>query len=131
MRTDVYEDGSTLAVEVELPGVRPEQIEITVDPLVLRIRGTATELVAERRYRRRERSSGPFHREIPLPVPVRREGAQATLRDGVLEVRLLMEREEVDDVRRRIPIGGGVAVPAGALVSAGGRRANPRASTAD
>jgi HSP20 family protein len=121
LRTDVYEDGAMLAVEIELPGVRPEQIEITVDPLVLGIRGRSTEMVADRRYRRRERSAGPFQRDIPLPVPVRREGAEATLCDGVLQVRLAMEKEEIDyDVLRRVPIGGGVAVCSGAFVSVGG-----------
>ena len=117
LRSDVYEDGNTLAVEVELPGVRPEQIEITVDPLVLGVRGMSRNVVEDRRYRRRERGVGPFHRDIPLPVPVRREGAEATLRDGVLRVRLLMEKEEIDDLLRHVRIDGGVAVHSGAVVS--------------
>lgn len=113
----MYEEGDTLVVEVELPGRRPDDIEVSVDPQLLEIRAGAPEVAADRIYRRRERGFGPTCREIPLPVLVRREGVEATLCDGVLRVRMPVEDARPESMRCRVTVGCGIGLRSGASAS--------------
>jgi HSP20 family protein len=106
LRADVYEDGDALVVEVELPGLRPQEISVAAEPQLLEIRSEPAEVAAHQVYRRRERDRGSACREIPLPVPVRHDRAEARLRDGVLEVRMPIEREQPGPLRCRVCIAG-------------------------
>ena len=87
---DLCERGGVIVVEVELPGVRAEQIEVTLTNSQLRVggrkrrgatRGVVSHLCSERSY-------GQFERVVPLRWPVRAGEARAELRDGVLTIRL-------------------------------------------
>ena len=89
-RMDVYEKDNTIVVKAELPGLKKEDVQVELDDGSLVIRGeTRTESeVKEDSYYRMERSSGSFYRRIPLPVDAKPEDIQATMNDGVLEVRI-------------------------------------------
>lgn len=83
-----YEDN--LYVRAELPGVVPEEIEITTKENNLIIKGerkiaTEGEKVS---YHRREREAGSFRRIISLPSRVDAEKVTAACKDGVLTVTL-------------------------------------------
>lgn len=87
---DLEESGDHYTLHVELAGVSPEDIELSVA-------GDALTLTGERhfydeqdteRFRRVERSFGRFHRVIRLPDGSDPEGVEATWRDGLLEVRI-------------------------------------------
>lgn len=100
---DVYEGDGKLIVLAELAGITKEQIEIDVEDGQLRLRG-------ERRLRHRgderivhalEVLYGAFERRIPLPFPVDPTRAEATYRDGFLEV--VLPRIEPRQPRR-VPI---------------------------
>ena len=94
LRADVYEEGDALVVEADLPGVAAREVEVIVDARRVRIRGVRKEAPSARAYHRNERGQGDFEREIPLPREVRSRRAEATLRDGVLRVRMLtVERQ--------------------------------------
>jgi HSP20 family protein len=84
---DVYELPRGLVVDVELPGLAPEEIEVVLDHGELVIRGQRR-MEAEQgpRYHRVERSYGRFHRRIPLPVGVDSARVEASYRQGVLHV---------------------------------------------
>ena len=93
---DVFEKGDKFVVKAELPGMKEDDIDISVVGDTLRIKGekkTETE-VKEEDYYRSERSYGSFFRSIALPPTVDANKIQADYEDGVLEV-TLPKRAEV------------------------------------
>lgn len=76
-------------VEAELPGFSLDKIELTLVGRELTVRGEREEVEPDNaRVLRRERPMGAFVRTVTLPVDIDNEGMHATLRDGVLRVRL-------------------------------------------
>ena len=88
---DIREDAREIAIEVELPGIKPEDVEVTAENGVLTIRGekrsTSTENT-EGRYHIVERSYGTFARSFQLPTGVDEKGIAAEFNDGLLVVRV-------------------------------------------
>ncbi|MBE3557246.1 MAG: Hsp20/alpha crystallin family protein [Firmicutes bacterium] len=87
---DVYETGDSVVVKADLPGVDPKDVDLQVydDHVVLRAQIRQETEVEEDNFYRRERYQGSLHREIPLDVPVEPEKAEATFKNGVLELRI-------------------------------------------
>ena len=86
---NIWDEGSELIAEAELPGLKSENLEITVVGSELTIKGERPSTAAEgEAFHRRERSTGPFTRVLRLPVEVEADRVQAALRDGVLSIRL-------------------------------------------
>jgi HSP20 family protein len=85
---DVYEKNGNLVVKADLPGAKPEDVEVTVEDGDLIIKGErkAEKEVNEKDYYRMERSYGSFYRRQPLPEGTKPEQIKATFSDGVLEV---------------------------------------------
>ncbi len=86
---DVYEDGGSLVVKTELPGMKKEEIEVRISGNALTISGKKEkdETVATADYQRVERAAGLFRRTVTLPVEIEADKAIASYRDGVLEIR--------------------------------------------
>ena len=86
---DVRSDADAVTITAEVPGVPLEAIRITVvgDTLTLEGERKARD-VAEERYHRRERRWGKFQRVLKLPERVAAEKIEATLKDGILRIRL-------------------------------------------
>jgi HSP20 family protein len=85
---DVEEQADAYVVEIELPGVKREDLDIEVAGRRVSVRG---ERKAKERLgilRRRERTVGRFHYEVTLPGDVDDDAVQAHLDEGVLTVRL-------------------------------------------
>jgi HSP20 family protein len=103
---DIYENKDQIVIEAELPGMRREEFEITVENNVLTLRGERRFEKKEEtdNYHRVERAYGTFARSFTLPQTVSTEGASAEYKNGVLRV-VLAKREEVKP--RRIEIGVG------------------------
>ena len=103
---NVYEDGDTLVVEAQLPGLKPEDLEIDVERGVLTISGQATaeEERKERNYLIREHRTGRFSRSLRLPATYDADACQANFEHGVL--RLAFPKSEAAKPRR-IQIGAG------------------------
>lgn len=87
---DLLEDEENLVVTAGLPGVKPEDIEVSVQGDLLTIRGEARAESESGRgqFHRRERSYGSFFRQIQLPVRVQSESAEARFENRVLTLRL-------------------------------------------
>ena len=87
---DVFDTKDSIVLKAELPGMKPEDIDIEIDDNVLTIKGERRfkEQVEEGRYYRLERSYGHFSRSLTLPQGVRGEQVQAQFDQGVLEVRV-------------------------------------------
>ena len=87
---DVLEDKEELKIVLELPGVRPEDLKISLENRVLTIRGekkAAAEQNGER-WHRYERNYGSFERSFTLPVTVDPDRIQASAEHGVLTMTL-------------------------------------------
>ena len=96
---NVWDEGDALVAEAELPGLKSEDIDVSVVGNELTIKGERKPLTeAGVSYHRHERGTGSFTRVLRLPVEVNAENVQATLRDGVLNVR--MPKAEVAKPRK-------------------------------
>ena len=86
---NVWEDGDHLMAEAEVPGMKLEDLEILVEGEELTIKGKfAANENKESGYLRRERVVGEFSRTISLPRPINSDRVEATLKDGVLTIKL-------------------------------------------
>ncbi len=85
---DVLQRDGDLVVRAELPGVRPEDVDITLENRVLTISGERREEQEEQRggYYVRERRHGSFRRSMTLPEGVDEDRVRARYDNGVLEV---------------------------------------------
>ena len=100
---DIYENKDQIVLEAELPGMKQEDFELTVENNVITLRGERRfeKLDDADNYHRVERSYGAFTRSFTLPQTVSAEGATAEYQNGVLRV-TLPKREETKS--RRIEI---------------------------
>jgi HSP20 family protein len=85
---DIKEEENRYVLHADIPGVKPEDIEITMENGVLSIRGERKFEQREEKenYKRIERSHGVFYRRFTLPDNTDPEGIKASGEDGVLEV---------------------------------------------
>jgi HSP20 family protein len=86
---NLYETGDSYVLTAELPGLRGEEIEITVERDRLTLRGERRiETPQDASLHRLERRGGAFRRALQLPVAVDGDKVQAIYRNGVLTLRL-------------------------------------------
>ena len=87
---DIYETAGDIVVEIELPGVPLEGLEVAVAAGILVIEGVKEEVFEHGRvnFLCMERSFGGFRRVVPLMHPIDSSRITAVFRDGVLEVRI-------------------------------------------
>jgi len=87
---DIYEDKDKLTVKAELPGMKPEDVQVSLDGNTLMISGERKEEQERKEGEtyRSERFFGRFQRSVTLPQSVDPQNIQATYRDGVLTVTL-------------------------------------------
>ena len=102
---DVIETEDAFVIKASVPGVRPEDVQITVQGDTLTIRGESRseEEKKDERWHLRERRFGTFQRSLSLAMPVNSDKAQATFEHGVLML-TLPKAEEAKP--RQIKIGG-------------------------
>lgn len=101
---DIREDKDRFVLLADLPGIDPDDIEVSMDKGILTIKGERSTESAENtdRYSRIERRYGSFHRRFALPDSADPEGIQAHGRNGVLEI-VIPKRPESSP--RRIQVG--------------------------
>ena len=103
---DIFENKDQVVIEAELPGLKPEDVEISIENNLLTIHG---ERKFEKKdendnFHRVERSYGAFTRSFTLPPTVTSENAQAEFENGVLRL-TLAKREEAKPRRIEIKAG--------------------------
>jgi HSP20 family molecular chaperone IbpA len=90
---EVLQRGDRLVICVDLPGISRDSVDVEIQRDRVIVEGERKEEAQAADapgFRRSERSYGPFHRTVPLPDGVDPDSAQASMRDGVLEISLLM-----------------------------------------
>jgi len=85
---DIREEDNRFVLEADIPGIKPEDIEITMEDGVLTLRGQREIRARDdaNGYRRIERVSGSFYRRFTLPDTADSEAIEAHFNHGVLEV---------------------------------------------
>jgi HSP20 family protein len=90
-RMDVVDKGDRYAVAVDLPGVRKEDIQVSIEGPRVAIKaesGSGREVKDGEKVLHTERFAASYARSFELPDEVTEEGAEAAFRDGVLRLTL-------------------------------------------
>lgn len=100
---DVHETDDEIVVTASLPGIKADDVEITMTGQTLTMRGEfkADERIEKDQYLYRERRFGSFSRTLQLPVRVEGDRAQASFSDGILRLSI-PKAEEVKPRQIRI-----------------------------
>ena len=87
---DVVSDGDSVIVRASLPGVKPEDIEVTIEDGTLTIKGGAEveEQTSDSNYLLRERRTGRYNRTVRLADSIDTANAETRYEDGVLTITL-------------------------------------------
>jgi len=95
LAVDVMEREDAFIVEASIPGVRPDDVELTYQDDVLTIKGERKmdESIKAEDYRLRERAMGEFTRSLRFNVPVNTDSIDAAYENGVLTITLPKSEE--------------------------------------
>jgi HSP20 family protein len=106
---DMYQTADDVVCKVALPGVRPEDVQLTIsgDTLTIRAEIKPDPNIKQEDYLLQERRYGPVSRTVTLPVPVQADRAEATFENGILTIRL-PKAEQVKPRQIRIQVAGQV-----------------------
>ena len=85
---DIHQTDDEVVVTVSLPGIKAEDVDVTLTGGTLVISGElkADDTVEREQYLYRERRTGSFSRQIQLPVRVKGDKAEATFENGLLRL---------------------------------------------
>ncbi|MCM3688301.1 Hsp20/alpha crystallin family protein [Kocuria rosea] len=106
-RVEEFQDGESMVIRAELPGIDPEQdVELTVvnDTLQLRAQRREQSEHKDKDSYRSEFRYGSFVRTLPLPAGTKDEDITASYSDGVLEVRAPIRKLDELPQHKKIPI---------------------------
>ncbi len=81
---DVYTTKDAIVVRALVPGVKPEDVEITIEGSTVTLRGEYKPPQEEGTYLLQEQRYGPFARSIELALPIQADKAEAAFENGVL-----------------------------------------------
>jgi HSP20 family protein len=103
LRVEEFREGDELVIRAELPGVDPERdVELTVTNGVLRIRAERQEKSEQKDkdWYRSEFRYGAFVRDVPLPDGISQDDIKANYKDGILEVRVPLPKQEKQEAKK-------------------------------
>ena len=106
-QVEMFERNGELVVRADLPGLTKDDVKVDIGAHGITIEGERKQEDKEERegYYRSERSYGKFYRTLPLPEGVDADDAEATFRDGVLEVTMRAPKR-TERKSRRVEIAG-------------------------
>ncbi len=92
---NISEDRDHIYARAELPGVKAEDLEITIQDSSLILRGQRKIPTEEKQvnFHRRERESGFFRRVVALPARIQADKVEATCKDGILTIKVAKPEE--------------------------------------
>ncbi len=101
-KVELKDNDNELIVSAELPGVDMKDIELTLSPDSLTIKGEKREEVEEKEkgFYHCERNYGYFQRVLPLPCQIDKDSVEATFKNGVLKVVILKSKESIKDTKK-------------------------------
>lgn len=104
LAVDVYEENSNVIAQMNIPGIDPDKIDVSIDNSLLHITGTREEEkeVKAKNYYSQEIKRGEFKRTIELPSLVIEDRAKAEYKDGVLKI--IMPKKTSTQERVKVPV---------------------------
>ncbi len=102
-KVDIVDNKDNYSIKVDLPGVKEEDIDISVSKDgVLSIKGKREEEKEEKdqNYFKLERSRGSFERELVLPNNCDSDNVQASFKNGILEINIAKKEIEANEVKK-------------------------------
>lgn len=108
LAVDVAETDDGFTIKASVPGINPDDLEITLTNNILTIKGERSEEkeIEESHYHLRERRHGSFSRSITLPTKVNEEKIEASCENGVLTLNV-PKAEEIKPKRITVKLGTG------------------------
>ena len=85
---DAYASEDAIVLTADVPGLKPEELNVTLEGDTLTIRGELKTRAEERNYLLRERVTGPFERVLTINTPIDVNKVTAEFADGVLTLTL-------------------------------------------
>ena len=109
---DIFEDKDAIYVKAELPGVKPEDVQLHVENNILTLSGERKLEKEENKegYHRVERVYGSFTRSFALPNSVASDQVEAEMKDGVLNVKI-PKKAQAQPKRIEVKSSGGGSPP--------------------
>ncbi len=97
LTVDIYDKGDSIVIQSTVAGVKPEDLDvsITTDSVTLRGKRERHEEVHDKDYYYKELFWGTFSRSVILPEEIEDDEAEATLKNGLLTIRLPKKRKGV------------------------------------
>lgn len=85
---DIHDSKDNILVKADIPGLKKEDIEVTVqgDALIIKGQKSREKETKDKDYIRTERFYGAFHRAIRLPAEIQADKVEASYKNGVLEL---------------------------------------------
>ena len=106
--TDVKETKEALVVEVELPGVKNNNITIEIGDGTLDIRGQHTQEKVHKllplTYVRKERIFGKFKKSVPIAYDVSSSDIKASFRDGLLTIEISKPKQQISNKKQKVAV---------------------------
>ena len=105
-RTECFEEDIEFVVRAELPGVSKEDIDlkVTSDGIEIRAKADRSREEKEKDYYFRERTYQAYERALSFPQEVKADLASATLKDGLLEVRVPKKQPTPESKPVKVPV---------------------------
>jgi len=100
--TDVRDEGDHYLIEMDLPGLSKEDVEVMVGEGIMDITAKREQKkeVSDEGYLRRERGFVSFHRRLDLPDDAAEDDLEAKLEDGVLKIRVAKAEQGLEQVKK-------------------------------
>ena len=97
LTVDIYDTGDSIVIQSTVAGVKPEDLDVSItsDTVTIRGRRERQEQVHEENYYYKELFWGTFSRSVILPEEIEDDAAEATLKHGLLSIRLPKKRRGV------------------------------------
>jgi len=97
LTVDIYDKGDTIVIQSTVAGVKPEELDVSItnDSVTIRGRRERHEEVSEKDYYYKELFWGSFSRTVILPEEIDEDMAEATLKHGLLTIKLPKKRRGV------------------------------------
>ncbi len=105
LAVDVYEEGNNVIAKMNVPGIKPDDIDIKIEKHHLHIYGERKEEkeVEKKDYYHKEIRSGSFERIVPLPCLVDEKSTTAKIDNGVLIITMpKTKNEEIENKRIKV-----------------------------
>jgi HSP20 family protein len=110
---DLYETNEGFHIDLAVPGLRPEELDITLQENVLTVSGEYKQQKQEgRNYHHSERRYGRFSRAITFPTQVKGDGITAECENGILTI-TVPKAEEVKPRKINVQVGQQKSIEAG------------------